>query len=80
MRALRIDSSSVIDRIAYDDATATLCISFRDTGKYLYFDVPAELFDGFRRARSAGAFFNEHIKDRFRCQRDPGRRRYGPNA
>lgn len=80
MRAFRIRQSSVIDRIAYDDEAATLCIVFRGTGTYHYFDVPAEVFDGFRHASSVGAFFNEHIKDRFRCQRDPGRRRFGPNA
>ncbi|WP_349255343.1 KTSC domain-containing protein [Sphingopyxis sp.] len=42
--------------------------------------VPAEIFDGLHEARSAGVFFNEHIKDRFRFQRDPGRRRFGPKA
>lgn len=80
MRAFRPGRSTMIDRVAYDDETAMLCISFRGTGAYHYFDVPAELFDGFRRAGSAGSFFNEHIKDRFRCERDPARRRFGPNA
>lgn len=70
----------MIDRIGYDEAAATLCISFRETGKYFYYDVPPELFDDFRRAASAGRFFNEHIKDRFRCRRDPARRRFGSCA
>lgn len=80
MRAVRADRSSMIDRVVYDDAAATLCISFRETGKYLYHDVPPELFDDLRRAASVGGFFNEHIKDRFRCRRDPARRRFGPDA
>ena len=80
MRAVAIDRSSVIDRIAYDEASTTLRISFRDTGDYLYFDVPAELFDRFHGADSAGSFFNEHIKDRYRYRRDRARRRFGLNA
>jgi hypothetical protein len=42
--------------------------------------VPAETFEGFCHAASAGSFFNELIKDRFRYARDPERRRFGPNA
>lgn len=80
MRAHRFPQSAMIDRIAYDDAATTLSISFRDTGKYLYHDVPAVIFDAFCQAASAGTFFNQHIKDRFRCERDPQRRRFGPNA
>lgn len=80
MRAHRFPQSSIIDRIIYDDAARTLCVAFRDTGKYVYDGVPAALFDAFCRAGSAGTFFNERIKDRYRFSRDPGRRRFGPNA
>lgn len=80
MDAFGVKRSSVIDRIAYDEAAETLSISFRDTGDYIYFDVPAELFDRFRDASSAGSFFNEHIKDHYRYRRDRARRRFGPNA
>lgn len=79
MRAVDVDRSSVIDRIAYDAASTTLRISFHDTGDYLYFDVPAELFDRFRGASSAGSFFNEYIKDRYRYRRDRARR-FRPNT
>lgn len=80
MRAHRFPQSSIIDRIIYDDEARTLCISFRDTGKYVYEGVPAALFEAFCRAASAGIFFNERIKDRYRFRRDPERRRFGPNA
>ena len=80
MRAHRFNRSSTIDRISFDDDANILCVSFRQTGKYLYYDVPAAIFEAFCRAPSAGAFFNEHIKDHFRCRRDPERRRFGPNA
>ncbi|MBE1526888.1 hypothetical protein GGC65_001344 [Sphingopyxis sp. OAS728] len=80
MHAHRFPQSSIIDRILYDDEARTLCISFRDTGKYVYEGVPAALFEAFRRAASAGSFFNERIKDRYRFRRDPERRRFGPKA
>lgn len=69
----------MIDRAAYDAGAAILCIRFRENGSYFYFDVPEALFDGLCAAASAGAFFNAHIKDRFRCERDPARRRYRPD-
>ncbi|MCW0199829.1 KTSC domain-containing protein [Sphingopyxis sp.] len=80
MRAHQFPKSSIIDRIIYDDEARTLCISFRGTGKYIYEGVPAALFEAFCRAASAGSFFNERIKDRYRFRRDPERRRFGPNA
>ena len=80
MRAHRFPQSSSIDRIVYDEAARTLAISFRETGKYIYDGVPAALFEAFCRAGSAGTFFNERIKDRYRFRRDPALRRFGPNA
>lgn len=70
----------MIDRISFDDDTGTLYVSFRETGKYLYYDVSAAIFEAFCRAPSAGTFFNKRIKDHFRCRRDPERRRFGRNA
>ncbi|WP_199909653.1 MULTISPECIES: KTSC domain-containing protein [Sphingomonadaceae] len=80
MRAHPFSQSSMISRIGFDDDAGILSISFRDTGTYLYYDVPAETFEAFCHAASAGSFFNELIKDRFRYARDPERRRFGPNA
>jgi len=70
----------MIDHVAYDEATSVLCIGFRDSGKYLYHGVPRTIYDGLCNADSLGAFFNAHIKDHFRCERDPARRRFGPDA
>ncbi|WP_253204334.1 KTSC domain-containing protein [Sphingobium xenophagum] len=80
MRARRFNQSSIIERAAYDDDAHSLCISFRQTGKYVYYGVPAAMFDALCKAASVGAFFNEQIKGRFRCRRDPERKRYGPSA
>lgn len=70
----------MIDHVAYDEAASILFITFRDSGKYLYHDVPREIYEGLCSAQSLGAFFNAHIKDHFRCERDPARKRYGPRA
>jgi hypothetical protein len=80
MQAHRFRDSSMIDRVAFDEDARTLCVSFKQTGKYLYYDVPAAIFAEMCGAKSAGQFFNEHVKGKFRCRRDPERRRFGPGA
>ena len=80
MRACRFKSSSMIERVAFDDDTNVLAVSFRQTGKYVYYGVPGSIFDALCQAGSVGTFFNEQIKGRFPCRRDPERRRFGPNA
>lgn len=80
MRACRFQQSSMIERVAYDDEAGSLCVSFRGTGKYVYYGVPSALFDALCKAVSVGTFFNTEIKGRFQCRRDPERKRYGPNA
>ena len=77
MRAVRLQST-VIARIAYDEATRVLDIWFRDSGRYCYFDVPGEVYEELRTAPSAGRYFAEQIKDHYRCAFDPERRRFRP--
>jgi hypothetical protein len=80
MRGCRFKQSSMIERVVFDDEAHTLCISFRQADKYVYYDVPATIFDALCAAKSAGRYFNEAIKGRFPCRRDPERRRFGPNT
>ncbi len=77
MRAAKLNSS-LISRIAYDEEAGALSIWFRATGRYVYEDVPRAIYDALKRAPSAGRFFNECIKRRFRCSFDPARRRFRP--
>jgi hypothetical protein len=79
MRAARLKSSA-IERIAYDEEDATLSLWFRDSGRYVYYDVPSCLFDALRDADSAGRMFAEQIKGRYRCRFDPSRRKLRPGA
>jgi hypothetical protein len=77
MLAARL-SSSVIERIVYDEEAAALFICFRETGRYLYSGVPRAVYEGLKKAPSPGRYFNECIKRRFPCRPDPVRRRFGP--
>jgi hypothetical protein len=77
LRATRL-SSSVIERILYDEEAHDLSIWFRETGRYIYSDVPRAIYDGLSRAPSAGRYFNTCIKRRFPCRPDPARRRFRP--
>ena len=79
MRAAKLNSS-MISRVAYDDAAEALSIWFRETGRYVYFGVPAAVYDALKAAASPGRYFNESIKGRYRCSFDPDRRRFRPPA
>ncbi|HEX8624946.1 MAG TPA: KTSC domain-containing protein [Allosphingosinicella sp.] len=77
MLAARL-SSRVIERIIYDEEAAALFICFRETGRYLYSNVPRAIYEGLKKAPSPGRYFNECIKRRFPCRPDPERRRFRP--
>jgi hypothetical protein len=77
MRAARL-SSSVIDRVAYDEDEGALSIWFRETGRYIYSNVPRAIYEGLKTAPSAGRYFNQCIKRRFPCRPDPERKRFRP--
>lgn len=61
---LRVKSSMMTD-IDYDDERHELDITFVGGKTYRYLKVPSEIYDGLFDTDSKGAFFNEHIKDKF---------------
>lgn len=77
MRAAKL-KSSLICRIAYDDEARALSIWFKETGRYVYYDVPRAIYDALKKAPSAGRFFNKCVKRHYRCSFDPERRRFRP--
>lgn len=77
MRAANL-SSSAIERILYDEEARALSIWFRGSGLYVYSDVPRLVYDDLRAAKSAGGYYCERIKGRYRCRFDPARRRFRP--
>lgn len=59
-------NSSAISRAEYDSTTLVLQIWFTESGgPYSYYRVPERIYDGLCRASSKGAYFNDHIKDRY---------------
>jgi len=77
MRVAKL-SSSAIERIGYDDEVATLSIWFRGSGRYVYYGVPASVYEALKETPSAGQFFTQSVKGRFPCRFDPERRRFRP--
>jgi len=58
--------SSVIDEIAYHPTARVLEIKFKSGRIYTYMSVPPETYENFKKAKSLGQFFNEHIKHEYR--------------
>jgi lysyl-tRNA synthetase class 2 len=62
-------SSSAVGRYYYVADKRELHIIFRDSGEYVYFDVPPEQYSALMDAPSKGAFVNREIKGQYRCER-----------
>lgn len=77
MRACR-PSSSLIDRIEFDEARGELTVALGRSRRYAYAGVTLELFRELCRAASPGRFYNERIKGHFACRDLSPRRRYVP--
>ncbi len=62
--------SSAISRVEYNKATATMSIWFvQSGGPYDYYRVPEAVYEGILRARSAGTYYNDYIRDRYSSNR-----------
>jgi len=59
--------STVIRESRYHAGTQRLIITFRSGRRYVYEDVPCEVYDGLRAASSRGSYFNRRIRDRYSC-------------
>ncbi len=58
--------SRAIETIQYDGASRRLAVGFTGSGRtYVFFEVPYGVVEAFANARSKGAYFNRHIKDRY---------------
>jgi len=66
--------STAIRNLFYVPAKHELWVRFVSGRRYVYADVPAEVFDAFKTAASRGAFFNHEIRDRYAFREvTPGR-------
>jgi hypothetical protein len=57
--------STAIRNLFYVPVKHELWVTFVSGRRYVYADVPAEVFDAFKTAVSRGAFFNHEIRDRY---------------
>ena len=57
--------STAIRSLFYDSAKSELWVTFVSGRRYVYTDVPAEVFEAFNTAESRGTFFNHEIRDRY---------------
>lgn len=57
--------SASIGAIGYDPRTRELYIDFLQTGRYIYQNVPQEVYDGLMMSGSKGAYLHNQIKPRY---------------
>ncbi len=57
--------SSAIRNLFYVPAKRELWVTFVSGRRYVYAEVPADVFDAFKTAPSRGTFFNHEIRDRY---------------
>ena len=57
--------STAIRSFAYDPKTSALTVTFVTGRRYVYDEVPQDVYDAFKAAFSRGTFFNHHIRDRY---------------
>jgi len=61
-------NSSMIKSASYDHMTGILTLVMNG-GAYRYMDVPSEIYDGLLTSESAGKYFAQHIKGKFRFEK-----------
>jgi hypothetical protein len=67
MNRTPVRSSNILS-VGYDHQAGILEVEFRSGGVYQYSGVPEHIYQGFMRAASKGAYFHDHIKDRYPCR------------
>ena len=57
--------SSLVQRAIYDPTKQTLAVTFSTGRRYLYFDVPPDVYGQLQTADSMGQYFNWRIRDQY---------------
>jgi len=57
--------STAIRFISYDEDAERLSVTFITGRRYVYEQVPKDVFEAFLSASSRGGFFNSEIRDRY---------------
>ncbi|MGA2616787.1 MAG: KTSC domain-containing protein [Thermoguttaceae bacterium] len=64
----QIVRSSNIRAIGYDAESSTLEVEFQSGDVYQYTRVPATVHAALMKARSKGAYLNQHVKNTYQCR------------
>ncbi len=59
--------SSAIRAVGYDQSMRRMRITFEQGDSYDFCGVPLHVYDGLMSASSKGAYYNDHIRDRYQC-------------
>lgn len=57
--------SSSIRSIGYDEKTGEMHVTFRDTGRYVYYGVPKNVYESMMMSSSKGKFIHSQIKPQY---------------
>ena len=66
MEMIRVRSTAIV-AAGYDPNTRRMKIKFEQGHTYDFCGVPAHIFESFMGAGSKGTYYNNHIKNRYRC-------------
>lgn len=64
-----VDSSN-IEAIGYDQESRELHVQFVSGARYVYQEVPPQVFDGLMAAGSKGSFLNREVKGVYRYTKE----------
>jgi KTSC domain len=60
--------SRAIGHLFYDHSSRELTVIFVTERRYVYADVPPDIYKAFKIAESRGTFFNHAIRDHYACR------------
>lgn len=66
MENFEFKNSSNIKSASYDVDTKDMTIIFKGDSKYVYRDIPVDLYKKFTEAESAGKFFYSNIRNHYK--------------
>ena len=66
MEMIRVNSSA-INAVGYDQSARRMRIIFEQGHSYDFCNVPPHVYDALIKASSKGAYYNDHIRDRYQC-------------
>lgn len=61
--------STVIRSFDYDAGQRHLTVQFTSGRRYIYLDVPNDVFEQMKLSFAKGEFFNAHVRNRYRFER-----------